>query len=826
MSREKSSLTRTRVLAILGAIWLASNACDRLWLALDRSVPAWDQSNHLTQSLNYLHALQLPQFFSGEWWRNFWMLSPKYPPLTYIASAVFQQVLGTGNDRALSINFLYSALTLSAVYAIGKTLFSQRVGLWAAGLSVLFPRIYQTRLQYLIDTPLMALALASFCCLTLWRSQKTRRGQWGWALGFGVCLGLGLLTKQSLMFFLSVPLAWLGASYLWQHQWERLAQLLASGVLSAFIWFPWYRTNWIYLLSTAQNSNAIPATYEGDPALNTLAAWTYYWQDLPLAVSWVLLLVPLVGLLLHLLGRFPGDHEEVDSKRALRGIAWLGLYWFGAYFICSAIFNKDTRYIMPYLPVLGIFLAYCLTLWRGRWQFVRWGTVAVAVLVMAANLFPIPGTERVALALSPGVSFRPYRGPEIPNSALIETTIQAAPYQRSTLGVIANTDFFNHNTFNYFGSLAHFQVQGRELGSTPEAVAQDGHSFDWFVTKTGDNGFARDTQLALAQQLPADPAFQVLGSWPLTDGDTLTLYRRRTPTATVRPLSEDRGKVQLDRVTVPDRAPPGFPIPVTYQWSGDWESLQSGLVLLAWKARGGGDFWLHDHAIGMGRLYGENPDRPQPQGAFQAIETTAMLPDGRVAPGEYVLAATYLNRRTGETYPLAVPPVSLRIDPDAPPLPSPALDLVTQLRQLALELPEGRRGLDRIFQPVARLNQYDPDRDYLAQAEETLAYRLARSPGKHQVDWTWGLVLANVLQEDARGAIAALEKLVQIAPEHPYPHAYLAFVYLYNWQPKAAEEALQPALTLKADDPDIKTLQGIAALMQGKVVAAWNLLSP
>ena len=31
--------------------------------------------------------------------------------------------------------------------------------------------------------------------------------------------------------------------------------------------------------------------------LNTLAAWTYYWQDLPSAVSWPLLVVPLVGIL-------------------------------------------------------------------------------------------------------------------------------------------------------------------------------------------------------------------------------------------------------------------------------------------------------------------------------------------------------------------------------------------------------------------------------------------------------------------------------------------------------------------------------------------------
>ena len=82
-------------LQILGIIWLVGALCDRLWVALDRSVPAWDQTNHLTGSLNYLNALQHAQWFSGQWWQRFWTLTSKYPPLTYIATAPFQQLFGT-----------------------------------------------------------------------------------------------------------------------------------------------------------------------------------------------------------------------------------------------------------------------------------------------------------------------------------------------------------------------------------------------------------------------------------------------------------------------------------------------------------------------------------------------------------------------------------------------------------------------------------------------------------------------------------------------------------------------------------------------------------
>jgi hypothetical protein len=85
-------------LLVLGIIWLLGAISDRLWFALDRSVPAWDQADYLTSSLKYLQALQHPQWLSGEWWTNFWLLSTKIPPLAYILTVPFLQVFGTGRS--------------------------------------------------------------------------------------------------------------------------------------------------------------------------------------------------------------------------------------------------------------------------------------------------------------------------------------------------------------------------------------------------------------------------------------------------------------------------------------------------------------------------------------------------------------------------------------------------------------------------------------------------------------------------------------------------------------------------------------------------------
>ncbi|MGK7954811.1 MAG: phospholipid carrier-dependent glycosyltransferase [Crocosphaera sp.] len=825
MLPKKFSFAKDRIWIILGLIWLGSNLCDRLWLSLDHSLPAWDQSNHLTKSLQYYYSLNSPEIFNGEWWRNFWMISTKYPPITYIIGAFFQKIFGLGNDQALLSNLLYNGILIVSVYIIGKTLFNSRVGLWSAGLTLLFPRLYQTRLQFLLDTPLMTLTVACFCCLTVWKVEPNRRKQWLWIILFGICWGLTLLTKQSVMFFLLTPLLWLGIGFLWQKKWEKILQLLVSFLVSSLVWFPWYRTNWIYLFSTVQNSNAIPATYEGDPPLNTLAAWTYYWQDLPLAVGWVLLLVPMVGLLLHLLRRFPKSKDNIDNKKAIQSIQWLGIYFVGSYLICSAIFNKDTRYIMSYLPILAVFLGYGLTRWRGKWKTVPWITIILAIVVMITNLFPVPGTEKVSLWLSPGVSFRPYLGEEIPVKNIIKTAQETTPYQKINLGVIANTDSVNHNTINYYGQLNDSQVYGRELGNKEYYLEQDSQSFDWFVSKTGDNGFARENQLNFAETLENNPEFNLLKSWEMPDQSLVKLYHRNQSSVKVTPINQSLDSIRLDKVIIPRQASSNYPIPITYEWSGNWQELQDGLVLLSWYPKDSNTnqiSWIHDHGIGKGMLWGNYGDNE----AFKVTENMAMLTNQSIENGDYILKATYLNRNTNKTYSIPVPDVTITINNSLNSLPSSKLDLGSQLRNVSINLATGVSGLDTIFSKVGRFNQYDPIQDYLKQIEIALNYRLNNNPQNHQLDWTYGLVLSQVLQEDPQGAIAALKQLINIAPDNPYHHAYLAFVYLYNWQPKAAEKALQPALEMQPNVEEFKALQGISKLMQGNLIKTWQSLSP
>jgi hypothetical protein len=449
---------------------------------------------------------------------------------------------------------------------------------------------------------------------------------------------------------------------------------------------------------------------------------------------------------------------------------------------------------------------------------------------MLLNIFPLGG-EFITARLSPHYQNYPYMGAKYPHQQVVEEIIKTSPYLRSTLGVLPSTVEVNQHNFSFYGGQYNFQVVGRQVGVREEEIEQDARSLDWFITKTGYQGSIPEAQAAIVKLVEEGEDFQLQNSWQLPDDSTLKLYHRLLPTVEVGAIGQSpSNRVKLNRVNVSETAPPGVPIPVTYEWSGDWEQLRSGIVLLTWSQEDSNpqSQWLHDHGIAMGALDSSRLEAEQNRETFQVIERTAMLPDGKIVPGDYILTATYLNRDTGETYPISVPPVNITIDSEAEAIPAPELDLVTQLRTIAPNMAQGVKGLEPIFAQTTRINQYDAKHDYLPQAELALSYRLQQTNVSQQQkqDWTYAVTLSQVLQQNVDGAIATLQQLLQLNDRNPYNYAYLAFVYLYDWQPRLAEKALNAATNINPHIEEVQTLSGIAALMQGKLIRAWHLLQP
>lgn len=588
--------------SIVGLLWLAVAAGDRLWFALDHGIPAWDQADYLTGSLNYWHILQHPEWFSGHWWTQLWLLSSKIPPFTYLATVPFLNGMGRGPDQAALVMVFFSAVLFASVYCLGVRWFSPRVGLWAIGLCALMPGLYQLRLQFLLDYPVAAMVTLCFYCLTQWRdipySADSTGPSWGWAIALGGTLGLALLTKQTILLFLTIPLAWVSLENLWNclraptwpQKWGRITQLLIVGLGAWIICGPWYRTNWFLMLTASKRATLDSALLENSPPVFSVTSWLYYWHTLPQLVSWPLLLVPIVGwglgkfwlLLTHwttdtpLLGQQGTTNRTTDritdritdrttdqitktlgreSQGKERCVGrppwlWIAVFLGGAYVLNTLNPNKDVRYLLPCLPILALVLAYGLTQWSRRWGApIRWGTVTLAFVLWGFNLFPsitplntllTPLTQR----LTPHGQYPIQTQEQWPHTAVIQAIATTDPYLRATLGVLPSTLTLNQHNLNYYGALANFQVYGRQVGVDPQHVQQDGRSLNWFLTKTGDQGSLptpdkQQAQAALVNAIEKGGSFQPRQTWTLPDDSTLTLYHRIHPPISVQPLPQE-----------------------------------------------------------------------------------------------------------------------------------------------------------------------------------------------------------------------------------------------------------------------------------------------
>ncbi|MBR8831661.1 MAG: phospholipid carrier-dependent glycosyltransferase [Chlorogloea purpurea SAG 13.99] len=809
-------------LGVIALIWLGGVIIDRIWFAVDHTIPAWDQAEHLNGAIQYWEALQKPRWFDSHWWRNLWLLSPKVPPLTYILTVPFFHLSGISEESATLLLLPFSAMLLVSIYGLGTILFDISVGILAALLCQLMPGLYYYRLEFLLDFPLAAIVTFSFCLLTVWYFCHEEKPWIGWlrAIAFGLSVGCAFLIKQPALFFLFTPIVWVTGRSLWQKRWARVGQLFVAFLSCLLVAYPWYRTNWLLMITSGKRATVDSALIEGDPALNTIGAWTYYWQVLPYYLSWILLIVPIVALILSWI-YWP---RRKPLKEVHQKWLWLVLFLFGGYFLSSLNVNKDARYILPLFPVISLVLAVGLLSWRGRYaKLVRWATVGGAFILMLLNIFPLGGDSVTAL-LSPKMSHHPTMNQQWHHEDVIGEILDTSPYLRTTLGVLPSTEEVNQRNYSFYGGKVGSQVAGRQVGVREKDIDQDVRSLNWFLTKTGYQGSIPASQPQIVQRVETDPEFQQKKTWQLPDNSTLSLYRRTAPLVEVNPAPITSPKVELTNITIPEKAPPGSPVPVTYEWSGSWQELQRGIVLLSWENSESNQRWLHDHGIGMGELHS---GRLQPQDlnkGFGVIETTAMQAPQNIAPGVYTLSAKYLNRDTGESYPISIPNIQITIDPDTPAPAAPELDLGTQLRLSASRIGEGIKGIEPIFELTNRINQYDATQDYVLQTDKALSYRFQNESPPDKLSLGYGLAISKVLQQDVDGAIDTIKKVIDIDGNNPYHHAYLAFLYLYDWRPAPAQEALDAAMKINPAIPELKTLKGVAFIMQGNLIQAWNLL--
>ena len=604
------------------------------------------------------------------------------------------------------------------------------------------------------------------------------------------------------------------------------------------IFYPWYRTNWLVIFTSGKRATIDSAIIEGDPALNSLKAWTFYAEVSPYLLSSFLLLISLFSIIYLLIKYFKNSsikskgiglylqnnfyQKSTDQKNIINITVWLLIFIIGGYLLSSLNINKDSRYILPLLPVITLIISALIFSYQGQKNnLFKISTVAIAFILMLLNLFPLGGAF-LTDKLSPKMENYPYMGEQWPVPQVIDTAIKTNPYLRMNIGVLPSTSKINQSNISFYGSIPDFQIYGRQVGVSEKEVPQDVNALDWFLTKTGEQGSIPDAQTMIVELVRTSGKFNLLEKWLLPDESYLQLYQRNTLQNTVFPLAISNSEIKLDNVIFSANISQGQAVDISYDWSGSAQQLQNAIVLLTWYSETDKTKkWTHDHALAMSNLHFNNLKGEELNRDFQVRENTAMFIPENIPDGNYILEATYLDKLTGETTPLTIPPTQIAVDHSInSPVAQRELDLVSEINRLAPSLAEGIEGLDPVFATIGRINQYDPTQAYLKVTEKALQYRLQR---ENNLDYLYTLLLSQVLQEKVYDSIATAQKLVELDPDNPYNHAYLSFLYVYDWDGKKGQKALQPALKLAPDVVEFKYLQGISALLQGNLFKVWEI---
>ncbi|MDB9450298.1 hypothetical protein [Dolichospermum circinale] len=791
---------------ILLTIWLIGLMIDRTWFFLDESIPAYDQSAHLTGALHHYRIFQNLNILSGDWWLSLWQLTPSYrAPFVYICTVPFLVLFGKGHDQASLVNLVYTAIIILSVYHLGNYLFPNRkIGITASIFCLLFPIMGIIRTDYLLDYGLTAIVIATFTVLTIWKDSYTGFLSWILTLLLGIGIGLIMLSKPTGFIFILVPSICTLIIFISKRKFIKLIQTGLSLILAWLIAGSWYSVNWLTIITSALNANHV-GKGEGDPSATTIAGWLYYPQAIPETVGFPILFVS-IGIFLIYLFKRRGTQNLLTDNLSKSALNWLFISLISSYIICSLGTNKDIRFILPCFPVISLILAYFFNLIENIWfNRLRLATFLLSGIVLLNNLFPLPLIQIWGGKHLPNDESKKY-----PLAELMAKINQTTPYLRTTLGVIpVSTPQVNEFTLDYFGTLADFRIYGRKLTMKLSQVDQDLQYLSWYVTKDNEPdeaGEKGETKRKLKSLVETDPALKLQSDWVLPHGDKLRLYHRKNPHIVVEKINSNNESISLEKVIIANQVIKNQNNSVTYQITGSWDELQNGLLLLKWQ--NGKSAWYHDHAIALGNLY--CGIKCHPQGNFRVAENLATFIPQELPLEKYQLSALYLDKLNGKITPLNIPNIIVNVTDTGKLEKTPPLDLVSRMSQLAVDLRQGK--LDNIFVQIDNFNQYDPTQDYLKQIEFAANYYLENEP--NNLNWRYTLVLSQLLQRKAKPLIQNLTELTKYDHQNPYTWLYLAFVYLYDFQPKQAQKQLIIAEKLNPNIPELKTLKTVTNIMK------------
>lgn len=210
-----------------------------IYFSLEDLPPSYDCAYHLNFTLQ-LHRIWTEP--GHQVLQETLDLSPYYPPLPYLVTALFYRLAGTSMEVAYLSLLPWLFVLIFSTYVSGRILFGKNAGLVAAFIVSCYPITFGMTRSYYPDIAVLAMTSLTFACFLKSRVLTS----WRWTLAFGLAAGLAQMTKWTAVFF------WLGAAVAFaipqfllpfrvqegaREQDHRFLNRLLAGYLIAFVFF-------------------------------------------------------------------------------------------------------------------------------------------------------------------------------------------------------------------------------------------------------------------------------------------------------------------------------------------------------------------------------------------------------------------------------------------------------------------------------------------------------------------------------------------------------------------------------------------------------------
>lgn len=390
-------LPQKNVLPWIGWLGLLSALLITFWVTFPnwtkQTIDGLDQAHNVTTSLFFYDLFRdmpvnNPVEYTYDYQRQYPALGLIFwPPLFHAITGLAMLVTGPQLSTVYVVITAFAFVLSLCLYAGSRSVLSVPLALMAVLLTVTAPEMVALQNSVMLEIPSLA-----FCLFVLWLyGNVTRRAGWkhnGEAILAGLACAAIAYTKQPAVFvllgvFLDVLI---NHRHLLKHR-KTWFCVGTAGVaiipLAAFTW-KFGKAN---IAQSFGNQGDFYVEHHQVANRWTPDAWTYYLNLLPGQLSWIVLILSVVGLALLAV------HPEFRKKQGVW--LWSTVAW---YLLFSYFDNKQVRFVAYVIPLLCLASGVALQwIWRQKPAISFLGAITCLALVVS-NVNAVPQSRPVGYA--------------------------------------------------------------------------------------------------------------------------------------------------------------------------------------------------------------------------------------------------------------------------------------------------------------------------------------------------------------------------------------------------------------------------------------------